>query len=266
MISATIVTGMGFVRPPGSPIIHSTDHQVTAACARAYDWSQHALGPLESWTIELRTILSVLFDTRQPMCLFWGERAFDFYNDGYLPILSAARSLVRRGKRLRSVIMLRFTLDRRGAIGSRHAGTFDTTSAARLTPRVAEFRSTDGMARAQRSGRILIVEDHPVLADTLAGTLELEGFDVEVARSLREARDALRRTVPACIVLDGMLGDGEAETLIRELAAQGLNLPVVLCSASPGADTVAKQFAIQNVGKPYDVDVLLAAIDAALTR
>lgn len=70
---------------------YATDGQATASVARGLDWSAHPLGSPQRWPLELRTTLSTLFNNRQPMFLFWGERHWSFYNDGYIPILSAAK-------------------------------------------------------------------------------------------------------------------------------------------------------------------------------
>src|SRR5437773_940895 len=60
------------------------------------------------------------------------------------------------------------------------------------------------------SPRVLIVEDHAILANTLASALEREGFDVE---SVSEPTDEILRAVfsefePDAVLLDLDLGGG----------------------------------------------------------
>ena len=54
---------------------------------RAFDWSGSPVGPIESWSPALRTMLSILLASRFPMLLWWGPRYISFYNDAYRPIL-----------------------------------------------------------------------------------------------------------------------------------------------------------------------------------
>jgi signal transduction histidine kinase len=53
--------------------------------ARAVDWAATPLGPIESWSAALITLLATLFRARQPMLLMWGESLTQFYNDAFLP-------------------------------------------------------------------------------------------------------------------------------------------------------------------------------------
>jgi len=54
---------------------------------RDFDWSSNALGPSESWPVNLLTTLSILLNSRFPMFLWWGEELIQFYNDAYRPSL-----------------------------------------------------------------------------------------------------------------------------------------------------------------------------------
>ena len=49
------------------------------------DWSRHALGGAESWPVELKQILNLIFHARQPMFVWWGKDLHQFYNDAYVP-------------------------------------------------------------------------------------------------------------------------------------------------------------------------------------
>lgn len=53
--------------------------------ARAFDWATTPLGPPETWPECLKTTLGILFNSRQPMFLWWGPELIQFYNDAYLP-------------------------------------------------------------------------------------------------------------------------------------------------------------------------------------
>src|SRR5690349_5415137 len=53
---------------------------------RAFDWSATPLGPIESWTPALRTMVSILLANRFPLLLWWGPDYVQIYNDAYIPV------------------------------------------------------------------------------------------------------------------------------------------------------------------------------------
>lgn len=74
------------------------DKQITARLAKSIDWNNHPLGPSENWPLSLRLTLNSLFNTRQAVCLFWGEQSHYFYNDAYIPILGENKHPWAMGK------------------------------------------------------------------------------------------------------------------------------------------------------------------------
>lgn len=81
--------GNGFFTP---------DQQFTAGLAKQIDWSTHPLGDVRDWPSCLRLTLNTLFNTRQAVCLFWGEESYYFYNDAYIPILGESKHPWAMGK------------------------------------------------------------------------------------------------------------------------------------------------------------------------
>jgi PAS domain S-box-containing protein len=59
---------------------------MTALIART-GWAATPLGPVESWPIEVRSLLEVMLASRFPMVFWWGPHLIQFYNDAYLPII-----------------------------------------------------------------------------------------------------------------------------------------------------------------------------------
>ena len=51
------------------------------------DWSSHALGPIEGWSLSLRTSLNIVLSSGFPAYLMWGKNFHVLYNDAYIPIL-----------------------------------------------------------------------------------------------------------------------------------------------------------------------------------
>ncbi|MEO7103217.1 MAG: ATP-binding protein [Gemmatimonadaceae bacterium] len=58
--------------------------EMLARC-RAFDWASTPLGPVSTWSLSLRTIVSAAMESRHPMFLWWGPDLIQIFNDGYLP-------------------------------------------------------------------------------------------------------------------------------------------------------------------------------------
>src|SRR6185312_14280573 len=54
---------------------------------RNFDWSKTPVGPVDNWPQSLKTILSLLLNSKFPMFLWWGSDLTCFYNDAYRPSL-----------------------------------------------------------------------------------------------------------------------------------------------------------------------------------
>lgn len=65
--------------------LYFLNESITAKTIKNKNWDIHPMGPPEGWPKELKTVLAILFRSKQPMFLFWGKDAFCFYNDSYLP-------------------------------------------------------------------------------------------------------------------------------------------------------------------------------------
>ena len=52
---------------------------------RNFDWSQTPVGTPDEWPQSLRSIVSVILNSKFPMFLWWGEELIQFYNDAYRP-------------------------------------------------------------------------------------------------------------------------------------------------------------------------------------
>ena len=66
------------------------------------------------------------------------------------------------------------------------------------------------------SSRILLVEDEVVLADTILRSLKKLGYECAHARTLKEARDQLKKSRFDFLILDRNLPDGEGTKLLKD--------------------------------------------------
>jgi signal transduction histidine kinase/DNA-binding response OmpR family regulator len=61
------------------------------ALMRAVDWARTAVGPVHTWPQSLRSAISMVLESRFPMCIAWGPELVQFYNDGFRPILGSTK-------------------------------------------------------------------------------------------------------------------------------------------------------------------------------
>jgi signal transduction histidine kinase len=72
-----------------------------ADLARAFDWGQTSIGPIDRWPEVLLNTVNTLLNSRHPMFLWWGEDLVQFYNDAYRPSLGEGkhpRALGQKGE------------------------------------------------------------------------------------------------------------------------------------------------------------------------
>lgn len=121
-------------------------------------------------------------------------------------------------------------------------------------------------ANTEHAG-ILVVEDDRRVAESLKRGLSEAGFIVETADRLAAADAILAQGVPALVVLDLNLPDGDGRTWLRRVRAEGHRMPVIILTAR---DTLPERVAGLDEGaddyltKPFAFAELLARIRARL--
>lgn len=121
----------------------------------------------------------------------------------------------------------------------------------------------------RQSPRLLLVEDDPRLVDMLNRLLTGEDYEVDVASDgQRGLHLALTRPYDV-LVLDRGLPGADGLDLLARLRTKGMTTPTLILSALGNpVDRVAglNAGAEDYVGKPFDVDELLARLRALLRR
>jgi DNA-binding response OmpR family regulator len=117
--------------------------------------------------------------------------------------------------------------------------------------------------------RVLLVEDDPDLADTVALGLQAEGFSVDVAPDGDVGLWQAREQRYSAIVLDIMLPGRNGYRVCRALRDAGDDTPILMLTAKQGAydeaealDTGADDF----LSKPFAFVVLVARLRALVRR
>jgi DNA-binding response OmpR family regulator len=117
--------------------------------------------------------------------------------------------------------------------------------------------------------RILVVEDNPDLAFGLRTTLEIEGYDVDVAGDGAQGIARARAGKPDLVILDLMLPGMNGYQVLRTLRDEGVETPVLILTArGEEADKVLgfRLGADDYVTKPFGRLELLARVSALLRR
>jgi DNA-binding response OmpR family regulator len=121
--------------------------------------------------------------------------------------------------------------------------------------------------RVDVKGTILLVEDDATISELLAYNLRRAGYDVLREMNGRAGLEAALAGDVALVLLDLMLPGLDGLTVSREIKRRRPELPVIMLTARGERETMLKGFqagADDYVTKPFDLDVLLARIEARL--
>ncbi len=136
--------------------------------------------------------------------------------------------------------------------------------------------------------RIVVIEDEPAIAESVAYSLERDGHCVATAGTIAEARElgvATRATEPErendplvgqphapsihLIVLDLILPDGDGMELLREVRAAGQQAAVIVLSSRDAESDLVTALEIgadDYVTKPFSPREVVARVRAVLRR
>ena len=122
---------------------------------------------------------------------------------------------------------------------------------------------------AVADGKILVVDDDPLLRGSIAMVLEDEGYVVELAVDGASALEAVSKSRPDVILLDVMMPKMSGTQVLKQLQDNELTatIPVLVMTAINGM--ASGRLAGGNcelVEKPFDVHDLLNKIALAIYR
>jgi DNA-binding response OmpR family regulator len=116
--------------------------------------------------------------------------------------------------------------------------------------------------------KILVVEDEPILQETLDYNLKRQGYTVELAGDGQAAIEAARRVRPDLVVLDIMLPKLDGFEVCRILR-QDMNMPILMLTARD--DEIDRVIGLEMgaddyLTKPFSMREFLARVKAQLRR
>jgi two-component system KDP operon response regulator KdpE len=116
--------------------------------------------------------------------------------------------------------------------------------------------------------RILIVDDDPLIQESLSLFLRLQGYAAESAMTGRQALDTMQRNRPDLVILDLGLADVDGLQVCDDMR-RASDVPIIVVSARSGDRdkiTALERGADDYVTKPFSSEELLARIRVGLRR
>ena len=117
--------------------------------------------------------------------------------------------------------------------------------------------------------RLLLLEDDQSLIDGLVYALTKEGFALDVAMTVREAREQLAVQAYDLLLLDQTLPDGSGLALCEEVRAGGSAVPIIFLTAMDEEIQVIRALDAGGddyITKPFKLGELCSRIRAQLRR
>jgi DNA-binding response OmpR family regulator len=117
-------------------------------------------------------------------------------------------------------------------------------------------------------GKILVVDDDPVVRLTTRDFLASKGYEVSVAGGGREALSMLEAVSPDVVLLDVAMPDMDGMETLGRLVAAWPTLPVIMITANADIEITSKVLqmgAADYVPKPFDLDYLDQAVSIQLS-
>lgn len=127
------------------------------------------------------------------------------------------------------------------------------------------------LAETAGSGRrkVLIVDDDPDFAASLAGLLRLESYEVLVAHDPATALSMLDDERVAVVLVDVRLGTGSGVDLVHDIRQRDPDLVCVMITAYASVDTAVEALqagAYDYLCKPFHSEDLLATLERCIER
>ena len=115
---------------------------------------------------------------------------------------------------------------------------------------------------------VCIVDDDASLRRSLRNLLMSVGFRVETFQSAELFLESAHRENPGCVVLDLRMPGMSGLDLLRQLAATGSGIPVIILTAHGDDETRRRSLqagAVAFLEKPFQSAALLDAVRTALS-
>lgn len=120
-----------------------------------------------------------------------------------------------------------------------------------------------------KSKKVLVVDDDNDILDVIRIILEDEGYEVSTLDNGREVLEEVANNMPDLILLDVMLCGMDGRDVCKNLKAHTLFklIPIIMISASHNLQGFLDEEGAADgfISKPFDIDNLIAVVDAHFT-
>ena len=117
--------------------------------------------------------------------------------------------------------------------------------------------------------KVLVVDDEENISFLVASALKLDGCEIRVVATGREAVDAVEKFGPDAIVLDVMLPDFDGFEVLRRIRNAGCVAPVLFLTARDETDDKVRGLMAGGddyIVKPFVLEELVARVQVQLRR
>jgi len=117
--------------------------------------------------------------------------------------------------------------------------------------------------------KILVIDDEPILRDSLKVALETSGYQVLMAKSGEEGLDLFHKEPPDLVLLDHWLPGINGDEVLRRIKETGSEIPVIIMTAQGSIELAVnsmKMGAFDFLVKPFELDQIEALIVKGLER
>lgn len=117
--------------------------------------------------------------------------------------------------------------------------------------------------------KILVVDDEPILRDSLEVALKTSGYEVLTARTGEEGLEQFRKENPDLILLDHWLPGINGDEVLRRIRAEDPEIPFIIMTAQGSIEmavNLMKMGAFDFLVKPFELDQVEDLIRKGLER
>jgi DNA-binding NtrC family response regulator len=117
--------------------------------------------------------------------------------------------------------------------------------------------------------KILVVDDEPILRDSLEVALKTSGYEVTTARTGEEGLDRFKKENPDLVLLDHWLPGINGDEVLRRIKEEDLEIPIIIMTAQGSIEMAVnsmKMGAFDFLVKPFELDQVEDLIKKGLDR
>ncbi len=117
--------------------------------------------------------------------------------------------------------------------------------------------------------KILVIDDEPILRDSLEIALKTSGYEVTTARTGEEGLEIFQKENPDLVLLDHWLPGINGDDVLRQIKERDPEIPVIIMTAQGSIELAVNSMkigAFDFLVKPFDLDQIEALVRRGLDR